>query len=232
MTIAFFLTYEGPPAGGEALRTWFRVGPARALAQLPGVRALDVFSPEPSQDPYLDDGAGPLLIAQVDFDDVGWLETTLATPALFDGTGDPRGIPVADCRVTCEAFESRFSPVGDDAAPKPRTAPLSYVVRYARPAEDEAAFVDYYLANHPALLGELPGIRNVICYVPMTWNDPLGITRSDHMFGNEVVFDSAAALNTALAAEIRHRLRDDYKSFPPFTGRVTHYAMARRSLAG
>ena len=45
--------------------------------------------------------------------------------------------------------------------------------------------------------------------------------------GNEVVFDSLDALNAALASDVRHRLREDYKSFPVKPGPNTHYAMQR-----
>ena len=53
---------------------------------------------------------------------------------------------------------------------------------------------------------------------------------SDCMLGNEVVFDSLAALNAALASEMRHELRRDYQGFPPFSGPVSHHAMLRERL--
>jgi len=41
-----------------------------------------------------------------------------------------------------------------------------------------------------------------------------------------VVFDSAAALTAALKSPVRHEMRADYRTFPPFTGPVLHYPMA------
>ena len=49
---------------------------------------------------------------------------------------------------------------------RPLTAPFSYVVRYHKPAEDEAAFIRNYVDTHPPTLGKLPGIRAVMCYFP------------------------------------------------------------------
>jgi hypothetical protein len=45
---------------------------------------------------------------------------------------------------------------------------------------------------------------------------------------NKVAFDSADALTRALNSPVRHRMREDYKTFPPFTGANTHYAMVTR----
>ena len=67
---------------------------------------------------------------------------------------------------TGSSFERRFYPVGGETEPAPLTAPFSYVVRYYRPAEDEAAFIKNYVETHPPTLGKLPGIRSVMCYFP------------------------------------------------------------------
>jgi hypothetical protein len=52
------------------------------------------------------------------------------------------------------------------------------------------------------------------------------------MVGNEVVFDSPEAFNTAMASPVRHELRAHFKSFPKFTGKNTHFPMMRRQLPG
>ena len=48
----------------------------------------------------------------------------------------------------------------------------------------------------------------------------------------QMTFDSAAALDTALASEARARARADFQNFPPFEGSVTHQAMAARKVFG
>ncbi len=69
-----------------------------------------------------------------------------------------------------------------------------------------------------------------MCYLPIAWTDSTNIAVADYLLGNEVVFDSLDDLNAALASDVRHELREDYKNFPPFYGTNTHYAMRRQRL--
>lgn len=64
-------------------------------------------------------------------------------------------------------FARRFYSVGDDTGPATLRAPFSYVVRYHRPAADKAAFIENHLATHPATQAKLPGIRAIMCYLPL-----------------------------------------------------------------
>ena len=108
-------------------------------------------------------GPGPLFIAMLAF--------PLARRA---GAGDrqarnSRSASAAgrpDLAWTGSSFERHFYPVGGATEPAPLTAPFSYVVRYHKPAEDEAAFIRNYVDTHPPTLGKLPGIRAVMCYFP------------------------------------------------------------------
>ena len=52
------------------------------------------------------------------------------------------------------------------------------------------------------------------------------LSRVQHMQRNKVVFDSAAALATALNSPVRHEMRAAFGRFPPFTGPITHFPMA------
>ncbi len=141
------------------------------------------------------------------------------------------GSPVGPIRITHEAMSAEFFPVAGAQAAAPLRAPVSYLVHYHRPAQDEARFIAHYVNVHPPVLGRFPGIRNVICYYPLLpggqWNDPTDIPHADLMLANEVVFDSLDDLNAALASEARRELRRDYHEFPPFSGRNTHYPMSR-----
>ena len=89
-------------------------------------------------------------------------------------------------------------------------------------------FVRHYLDTHPSLLARLPRIRNVLCYVPLAWRHPAGISVADYMLGNEVIFDHSEDFNAAMASPLRHELRAHFRQFPPFSGRNTHYPMERR----
>ena len=105
------------------------------------------------------------------------------------------------------------------------------MVRYHKPAEDEAAFIRNYVATHPPTLATLPGIRSVMCYFPL----PLaaqGLAAADYIIGNEVAFDSVAAFNAAMQSPVRQELRRHFHEFPPFSGTNTHFPMNRTRLMG
>ncbi|MEJ2119532.1 MAG: hypothetical protein P8Z76_02280 [Alphaproteobacteria bacterium] len=233
-TAVYFLVFSGPAEAGAAFRAWFAEGPSHALAALDGLRAYDLYTPEASHDPYLDDGPGPLAMAQLYFDDLRALEAALASSGFPAAAARCEGTPIEGLTAVHEAMEAHFYPVEGESEPSPLpTVPsCSYVVRYHRPAEDEATFVTHYVKHHPPILGEFPNIRNVMCYLPVEWSDPVGVPRADYMLGNEVVFDTVDDLNASLRSDVRHKLRDDYKTFPPFTGRNTHYAMRRERIVG
>ncbi len=231
-------TYEialrGAPGRGAELQKWLETGARDRYASLPGLACLDVYTPADGQarDPYLNDGVGPLMMLMVDF-----ASRDALTAAVAGGAITAAGRALApDIAGTGAAFERRFYPVGTDAAPAPLRAPFSYVVRYHRPADDEAAFVQNYLATHPAIEAKLPGIRSIICYVPLgeMHGDGLarGLPSADYMIGNEVVFDDVGAFNAAMSSPVRDELRAHYRAFPRFTGMNTHYPMVRRRLAG
>ncbi len=230
--IAFFLTVAAPANLGDVLAGWARETVVAALCKAEGLAVIEGYFPTPegAADPLTDDGRGPALLVEAGFDDLAALQAAVASAAARAAFA---GCPAAGregCRVDCEAFEVSHYPVAGEDRPAARTAPLSFVVRYYRPAEDETAFRDFYLANHPPILGRFPGIRNVLCYLPLKWENGSGLAVSDCMLGNEVVFDSALALNAALASEVRHELRRDYEGFPAFSGPVSHHAMVRERL--
>jgi hypothetical protein len=106
------------------------------------------------------------------------------------------------------------------------------VVRYHRPAQDEAAFIANYIATHPATLARLPGIRNIMCYFPLDRPNPAGLAHAGYMLGNEVVFDDVAAFNRAMASPVRQELRAHFHAFPPFSGPTPIIRCCARGLPG
>lgn len=231
MTVVYLLIYTGPAETGGGLRDWLAGAPVQLFKRAEGIETIDLYVPEnPAHDPYLDDGAPPLATLQAGFRTLGQVEALLAGETFRRTIVAPSPAPPDRAVPTHEVMEWKFYPVAGEARPAPLRAPLSYVVRYHRPAEDEAAFVSFYVANHPPLLGKLPGIRNVMCYLPLSWRDPTPIARADYMLGNEVVFDSLDALDASLKSDVRHELREDFHRFPKFTGRNTHFAMRRTRL--
>jgi hypothetical protein len=212
----------------DAVRTWSDTAAMPAWTALPGLSAVDayVMAPGGTHDPFVDDGAGPLLIAMLQFDTAGQMAQAIAGTAFARSLdGLPQGVA-----VTGTPFERRLYPVGGEAMPGPLTAPFSYVVRYHRPADNEAEFVSHYLADHPPLLATLPEIRSVLCYLPLDAPPLPLLPAADVMIGNEVAFDSPEAFNAAMASPVRAELRAHFRTFPKFTGRNTHYPMMRRQL--
>jgi uncharacterized protein (TIGR02118 family) len=229
MKIVFELACFGLAGAAPAARDWHDAA-ATGWRELPGLASHDLYVgvTEGAKDPLVDDGPGPLLIAMLAFADEDALGNAIASPAFEQSLARlPDGV-----RAAGEAMECRHYPVAGAAVPAQLRAPFSYVVRYHRPAEDEAAFVANYVATHPPTLARLPGIRNIMCYFPLERPNPPGLAKANYMLGNEVVFDDIAAFNRAMASPVRHELRAHYRAFPPFSGANTHYPMLRRRVAG
>ena len=224
---------SGDRAGEGAGRDWVNRDAGQAWAALPGLSALDIYEPVAAgtRDPYVDDGPGPLLMAMLQFPAIATLNDALSHPRFKQSlSGRPAGVA-----VTGTSLERHFFPVAGSAGSGPLRAPFSYVVRYHHPAQNVAEFVAHYLADHPPILSKLPEIRSVLCYLPIDGGGGGGgsgvLPAADYMLGNEVAFDSPQAFNAAMASPVRHELRAHFKSFPPFTGRNTHYPMMRRQIA-
>jgi len=233
MTIAYFLVFSGPAEFGEPLRAWLKGAPAALFKAAPGLETLDLYTPEGSaKDPYLHDGPGPLAMLQAGFRTEKELEALLVKPDFRATVVAPSPAPPDKVTVVHDVMEARFYPVAGEARPSPLTAPISYVVRYHRPVANEAEFIAHYVAHHPVIQARFPRIRSIMCYVPIHWTDPTPITPASYLLGNEVVFDSVEDLDAALNSPVRHELREDFKRFPKFEGRNTHYAMRRARLKG
>jgi hypothetical protein len=227
--VVFELACFGPAAAAPAVRQWHDAA-AATWRGLPGLVSHDLYVPaaQGAEDPLVDDGPGPLLIAMLAFAHADALAQALASAAFVA----PLSRLPADVRVAGEAMERRHYPAAGAAAPAPLRAGFSYVVRYHRPAQDEAAFIANYIATHPPTLARLPGVRNIMCYFPLDRPNPAGLAQAGYMLGNEVVFDDVAAFNRAMASPVRQELRAHFRAFPPFSGTNTHYPMVRTRLAG
>ena len=218
---------SGDRADEQAVQAWVERHAALAWTALPGLSAVDFYEPVRggTHDPFNDDGPGPLLMAMLQFPTKEKLQAGLSDARFGQSLA---GMPIA---ATGTSFERRFFPVADAPNPGPLRAPFSYVVRYHHPAENVAKFISHYIADHPPILGKLPQIRSVLCYLPVEINVTGVLPPADYMIGNEVAFDSPDAFNAAMASPVRHELRAHFKSFPPFTGKNTHFPMMRRQLA-
>jgi hypothetical protein len=223
----FELACFGPAAASPAARRWHDDA-ATAWRTLPGLLFHDryVGTADGAKDPLVDDGPGPLLIAVLAFAHADALAQGMASAAF----AAPLARLPAGVRAAGEAMECRHYPVAGASEAAPLRAGFSYVVRYHRPAQDEAAFIANYVATHPPTLACLPGIRNIMCYFPLDLPNPAGLAQAGYMLGNEVVFDDVAAFNRAMASPVRQELRAHFRAFPPFSGANTHWPMLRRRI--
>lgn len=180
------------------------------LADIPG--ALQ-YTPDQVRDPYLDDGVPPGGVTQIYFDSVGALERAAGEL----GEGEVEAMAVHRFAVP-------------EPWPRVPSSYCTYLVAYEGPANDEAAWLAYYLKHHPPLMRKLPQIRELEICTPIDWRCPPSLRRVRHLQRNKVAFDSAEALAAALNSPVRTDMRADFAQFPPYRGRVTHYAMTTRVL--
>jgi uncharacterized protein (TIGR02118 family) len=197
------------------------------LARARGLISLDLYTPasKTTADPYVQDGAAPAHLALLAFPSIDALERAARHESFVTAIEI-----MQNTVVSCTAMRRTDHAVAGSPSAALLSAPFSYVVRYHRPAEDETLFVQHYLADHPPLLARLPGIRNVMCYIPLAWQHQARVPAADYMLGNEVVFDDMAAFNAAMASPVRHELRAHFRQFPSFSGKNTHFAMHRRRV--
>ncbi len=224
MSIAYFVCFSHPSA---------RLSPedqsrvAARVAATPGLLKARLYTPASAHDPYLDDGAPPPMVLQLDFSEVMALEDAIGADGHLQPLAALGAIPsLSGADVTQQAMLTRRYPVPDPAFRTPPGAPrCTYLVAYEGEAEDTNAWLGRYVAGHPPIMARFPGIRAIEIHTRIDWISTIPWPRAHAMQRNQVVFDDAAALNAALASEIRHEMRADFHGFPPFAGRNTHYPM-------
>lgn len=229
MAVSIFLNFAGSAGDPEALAAAFVAGPLPELQAATGLRFVETFRPAAGAVPEFGEDAGPALLAEINVDSLDDAERLLRSATLRDALRLSGSAARGETPATVDVFHAVHFPLPGHARPPPRTAPLSFVVRYYRPVKDEYAFANFYTSHHPLLLARFPGIRNVLCYLPTGLGLPAGIDPSGAFFGNEVVFDDLDSLNRALASDVLPQLRAEGKLFPSY-GRNTHHAMLRNTV--
>lgn len=129
-------------------------------------------------------------------------------------------------RVHLEVFDTVHYPIPGFQHTPPRNARLSFVVRYYGAPSHQREFEEFYTLNHPPLLAQFPGIRNVICYLPLDVDVGIAINQEHTILGNEVVFDDLGGLSAALDSEAMLAVMEDSAGFPTFTY-SSHHVMLR-----
>lgn len=229
MTISLLLTIRAAARYSSDLRRHLLGEPRSFLSAVAGLESMDLFLPEPGPVLAFDQSDAPALLLELEVaTDEAATRLTRATEfrrLLLDA--DAYAVPIEG--LSLDICETLHFPVPGYRTPPPRTAPLSFVVRYYGPTADLAAFDRYYVDNHPPILARFPGIRNVLCYLPADWRSTGPVGDSRLILGNEVVFDDLGALNRALESDVLPLLIADGKRFPAF-GSNSHHAMRRERI--
>lgn len=196
-----------------------------AVLDVPGLAGAMLFTPAKASDHYVDDGQAPPFGMQLHFKRLEVLEAACTRDGAVAGL--LALLPsLADVPMTAQAFWRRTWQVPDSVLQTaPGKLPCSYVVHYPGPAADTNAWHDHYLTGHPPLFQRFPGIRMIEIMTPVEWVSNLPLPKAHHMQRNRVMFDSPEALTAALQSPVRHELRADFHSFPPFEGGNFHYPM-------
>lgn len=193
-----------------SLREADAAGVARKLRELRAGERNLVHTAARARDPYLRDGAPPAIVLQLYFAELPTLEAAVPMLEQALGTG-----------ASCEAMLVRRF-----AVPHPGEGRCTYLVAYAGPAEDPDEWHAHYLAHHPPIMAELPGVRELEIYTPIQWvSRPSAWQRVRSLQRNKVAFDSPQALEAALNSPVRARMRADFATFPRYEGAVTHFPM-------
>ena len=228
MRFCLFLIFRNPPDGAGNARG--RIGEhdlenvATLLRATPKLARGLIHTPAQADDPFLNDGPGPQLVVQLYFAELADLEAACAKNGHLQALAGMPGLQGATGLQ--QAMLVRPYAVPD---PVIRGNPYcTYLVAYEGPAEDEHAWHANYLAHHPDLMVQFPGIREVELYTRVDWVGFLPWRRVNYMQRNKVAFDSPAAMTAALASPVRQLMRTDFATFPPYSGEVTHFPMATR----
>jgi len=228
MTVTYFAIFRHDDVVGAEDLQWLE----RWLAATPGLARGLIYTPARTHDPYLDDGRPPALAVQLHFADIAALDATLARDGHLQALAAPDALAsLRGAAVTQQAMGARAFPVADPRrGPAPGGLACSYLVTYDGAAADQNAWIAHYIEYHTAIMARFPGIREVEVCTRIDWCGFLPWPRADAMLRNKVVFGDADALAAALNSPVRHEMRADFQRFPPFTGTVTHFPMATRSL--
>lgn len=228
MSFSFFLTFRNQANPESRVDAADQDRFVEIIRRTPGLQQALVYAPDGASDPYLNDGPPPQLAAELYFARIEDLESALSGDGHLQALAAPGAFPsLSGAAVTQQAMLNRAFPVPEPGSGIARGVPrCTYLVSYEGSAGDLNAWLHHYIAHHPPIMARFPGIRAIEVCTRIDWCGFLPWPRVDYMLRNKVVFDSAAALTAALNSPVRHEMRADYKSFPTFSGPVSHFPMA------
>ena len=228
MTISVFFTIWISGITSMDLVENYMSAPLDFLKSRTEVSSVEFYTPEASKERVhdMDDLVPPALIVEISMDSQEAAEALVKSGQFQQFFNDKQRLDASAERIDVDVVEKIHFPLaGQDEVPA-RTAPMSFVVRYFGPVRDGSDFVDYYINHHPQIAAKFPGIRNVLCYMPIGWRDMDKVDDESFIVGNEVVFDDLESFKAALASEVFTELRADGENFEKW-GYSFHHAMHR-----
>ena len=229
MKVAVFVSVWLTGMSSADLKTHFMGGPLDFLKSRSDVSIVEMYVPVTGEYQRFDDVPAPTIIVEIDMASAQAAQTLVDSDAFAQQFLDKAAFPTPAENINLEIMEPVHYPVPGHDMPPSRTAPLSFVVRYYGPVEDQAAFVDTYIKSHPPLQIGFPNIRNILCYLPLSWKTTGAISDDNIVIGNEVVFDDLDALRQAFESETLDLLFADSEQFASW-GYSTHHAMQRERV--
>ncbi len=231
MNISVFVTIWIAGMSSMNLNNYFLDAPLAFLKSNPDILAVEFYIPEHSDKRVheMDDVPAPTLIVQINFDSAEKSMHLTESEKFKKLFTDKQGFAKPAEKINLEILEAIHFNLPGHKAPAPRTAPMSFVVRYYGPVSDGSEFAGHYIDSHPPIMSKFPGIRNVLCYLPLDWRTMDEVKDERMIIGNEVVFDDLESFKKALASDVFIELEADAEKFEPW-GYSTHHAMHREMV--
>jgi len=207
---------------------------AALIRRIPGLARAHLMSPATARDRYIDDGPPPMLALQLYYERLETLEQATGADGALLKLANAMPPTLADADASQQVMWTRPYPTPSSSTTAPAEAQrsCSFLVHYPGEAEDLNQWLTYYLQHHPQVMFHFPAIREIEIYTRVDWIDALPWPRVHYFQRNKIVFDSAAALETALHSPTREAMKADRAHFPPFTGGNVHHPMLTETIVG
>ena len=106
--VSYFVRYCGESSDSAAFNSYYESRHATLLRQFPGIRSLILHSPAASHDPFPVRPGKTFLLAQMQFDSAGDLDSALRSDARRQARDDFRRFPSFSGEVTHEAMSGKI----------------------------------------------------------------------------------------------------------------------------
>ena len=185
MNFSFFLEIYSPTQNIQPILNVLISRLKDNFSNIGEIGGVHLYLPHEENNIVSEDRNPPKVVFEIMSEDIQQLRGCLSLILNEDSVLAGKGVT-----LKAELFEKQSFPVQGNCVSSDKQTPLSFSVRYYPPIRDIGSFVRYYVANHPSILAKLPNIRNIFCYYPKTWKDPVSYT---HLRAHETREDRGGA---------------------------------------